>query len=146
MGARLGSGLDKTEEMRNLLKPTIQRADAVVNIQRTALLIDALHRGDLKSLRLAMRDRLHQPIRGQKKYPHLDIMCKAALNAGAHGAFLSGAGPCVLAICSGQAGDIFTQRAVERSEGAVADAMQKGLVSSPPDVYETWGGGRFYIL
>merc|ERR1712087_183512 len=45
--ARLGSGLDKTDEMRNLLKPTISRNDAVVNIQRSMLLVDALHRGDL---------------------------------------------------------------------------------------------------
>merc|ERR1719189_2786160 len=31
--ARLGVGLDKTEEMRNLLPPTIDRKDAVANIQ-----------------------------------------------------------------------------------------------------------------
>eukprot|EP00747_Dinoflagellata_sp_TGD_P125233 gnl/TRDRNA2_/TRDRNA2_174128_c0_seq6.p1 gnl/TRDRNA2_/TRDRNA2_174128_c0~~gnl/TRDRNA2_/TRDRNA2_174128_c0_seq6.p1 ORF type:complete len:282 (+),score=32.88 gnl/TRDRNA2_/TRDRNA2_174128_c0_seq6:124-846(+) len=144
--ARLGSGLDKTEEMRNLLKPVIDRKDAVVNIQRTALLIDALHREDLHALRLAMRDRLHQPIRGEKKYPHLDTVVKAALSAGAHGAFLSGAGPSVVAVCSGQAGDIFTQRSTERQEGAVAEAMQKALDSAPPDVSKTWGNGQFYIV
>jgi len=144
--ARLGSGLDKTEEMRNLLKPVIPRADAVVNIQRTALLIDALHRGDLNALRFATRDRLHQPIRGERKYPHLDTMVKAALEAGAHGAFLSGAGPTVMAFCSGQAGDIFTQRSTERQEGTVAEAMQKAMEAMPDEVKKVWGGGRYYIV
>merc|ERR1712136_527967 len=121
--ARLGSGLDKTDEMRNLL-----------------------HRGDLKSLRFATRDRLHQPIRGEKAYPHLETMMQAALDAGAHGAFLSGAGPTVMALCSGQAGDIFTQRSSERQEGSVAEAMQKALDGMPPAVVEVWGGGTFYIV
>lgn len=144
--ARLGSGLDKTDEMRSLLKPTVSRADAVVNIQRTALLVDALHRGDLKSLRFATRDRLHQPIRGERAYPHMEPMVRAALAAGAHGAFLSGAGPTVMAICSGQAGDIFTQRASERQEGEVAEAMQKALEAMPAKDATVWGNGRFHIV
>lgn len=144
--ARLGSGLDKTDEMRNLLKPTIPRRDAVVNIQRTALLIDALHRGDLHSLRFATRDRLHQPIRGEKHYPHLGHLVRAALSAGAHGAFLSGAGPTVMAICSGQSGDIFAQRSAERQEGAVVQAMQQVLDELPPAQRKSWGQGKFYIV
>lgn len=144
--ARLGSGLDKTEEMRSLLKPTIDRKDAVVNIQRTALLIDALHRGDLKSLRFATRDRLHQPMRGDAAYPHLDAMVRAALDAGAHGAFLSGAGPTVMAICSGQAGDIFTQRSTERQEGVVAEAMKKALATLPAEQKDFWSDGQFYLV
>lgn len=144
--ARLGSGLDKTEEMRNLLKPEISRKDAVVNIQRTALLVDSLYRGDLSALRFATRDRLHQPIRGEKKYPHLEAMVKAALGAGAHGCFLSGAGPTVMAICSGQAGDIFTQRSSERQEGAVAQAMRVCLENLDPEHNKMWGKGQFYMV
>lgn len=144
--ARLASGLDKTGEMRNLLQPSIPRSDAVVNLQRLALLIDCLHRGDLQPLRFATRDKLHQPIRGERKYPHLDVMVKAALEAGAHGAFLSGAGPTVMAFCSGQAGDVFTQRSTERQEGAVAQAMQKAVQAMPEEVQKVWGGGKFYIV
>jgi homoserine kinase len=144
--ARTGFGLDKTGQMRGLLKPMIPRADAVVNIQRTALLIDALHRGDLKSLRFATRDRLHQPMRAEHKFPHLNAMCKAALDAGAHGAFLSGAGPTVMAICSGQSGDVFSQRSTERQEGDVSDAMKKALEGCAPEVRQAWGGGKFYIV
>ena len=144
--ARLNSGLEKTEEMRNILTPNIARADAVVNIQRASLLIDALHRGDLSSLRFATRDRLHQPIRGKQVYPHMDVMVKAALDAGAHGAFLSGAGPTLMAICSGQSGDIFAQRSTERQEGGVAEAMQEALNNVPDEVRKKWGGGKFYIV
>jgi len=144
--ARLKNGLNKTDEMRNLLKPTISRKDAVINIQRTALLIDALHRGDLNSLRFATRDALHQPIRGKHAYPHMDSMMKAAMTAGAHGAFLSGAGPTVMAICSGQAGDIFTQMSTERQEGAVAEAMKAALEAAPQETKDLWGDGKFYIV
>ena len=90
---------DKTNEMRALLPPDVPREQAVFNIQRTALLIDCLHRGDLSLLRFATEDVLHQPARATI-YPHLKPMCQAAINAGAHGAFLSGAGPTILAICS----------------------------------------------
>ena len=72
--------------------------------------------GDLKLLRVATEDALHQPIRGAKAYPHLFHMIRAAMDAGAHGCFLSGAGPTVLAFCSGAAGDIFAQKSDERQE------------------------------
>jgi len=144
--ARLKHGEDKTEEMRSMLKPMVSRKDAVANIQRTALLIDSLHRGDLNCLRFATRDRLHQPIRGERAFPHFDPMVNAAIAAGAHGAFLSGAGPTVMAICSGQAGDIFTQRSSERQEGGVAEAMQKALDDMPPELRATWGNGKFFIV
>ena len=43
--------------------------------------------------------------------------------AGANAAFLSGAGPTVMAFTSGASGDIFTQRAKERVDKRVAEAM-----------------------
>ena len=54
--------------------------------------------------------------------------------------YLSGAGPTVLAITSGAAGDAFTQHGSERMERAIADAMilagQKHC-SKPGNVYIT---------
>jgi len=50
---------------------------------------------------------------------------EAAMEAGAHCAYLSGAGPSILALTSSAAGDVFTQRQEERNEQAVADAMAK---------------------
>lgn len=144
--ARLGTGADKTEEMRSILAPEVPRKDAVFNIQRAALLIDALHRGDLECLRWAMKDRLHQPMRGEKAYPHVNAMMQAALDAGAHGSVISGAGPTVIAFCSGASGDIFTQKREERQETAVAEAMRNALESLPESVRQVWAGGQFYIV
>eukprot|EP00931_Biecheleriopsis_adriatica_P123139 TRINITY_DN98196_c0_g1_i1.p1 TRINITY_DN98196_c0_g1~~TRINITY_DN98196_c0_g1_i1.p1 ORF type:complete len:423 (+),score=80.39 TRINITY_DN98196_c0_g1_i1:102-1271(+) len=144
--ARFGGGADKTAGMRNLLKPEIPRSEAVFNIQRTALLIDALHRGDLSALCHATKDKLHQPIRGAKAYPHLNTMMDAALRAGAHGAYLSGAGPTVMCICSGASGDIFAQKSEERQEKVVTEAMRKAVRELPEAHKQTWGEGNFYIV
>lgn len=135
---------DKTNEMRALLPPEVPREQAVFNIQRTALLVDCLHRGDLSLLKIATEDVLHQPARSTI-YPHLKPMCRAALDAGAHGAFLSGAGPTILAICSGATGgDVFTQSQDERQENAVANAMRRAC-DSLSTKHDQWKGGKFYI-
>ena len=75
----------------------IPQSDAVYNVARAALLVDALREGRPDDLREAMRDRLHQPYRlpALKHTPLLD----AALAAGAHGVALSGAGSSLLALC-----------------------------------------------
>ena len=74
-------------------------------------------------VRHGTQDALHQPHRAKAVYPHLDPLMAAALDAGACAAFLSGAGPTVMAITSGASGDIFTQRANERVDRRVAEAM-----------------------
>jgi len=67
------------------------------------------------------------------------------VTAGAHGAFLSGAGPTVLAICSGATGaDIFTQAREERQEMKVAEAM-RSAVNALPAKADQWKDGKFYI-
>ena len=55
--------------------------------------------GQFDPLRYAMQDRLHQQYRSHM-FPFMPFI-KAALEAGAHGAFLSGAGPTILAIAGG---------------------------------------------
>ncbi|KAK7230355.1 homoserine kinase [Aureococcus anophagefferens] len=91
-------------------------------------------------LKYATEDMLHQPQRATI-YPHLIPM----VTAGAHGAFLSGAGPTVLAICSGATGaDIFTQAREERQEMKVAEAM-RSAVNALPAKADQWKDGKFYI-
>lgn len=113
----------KTAEARAILPAMISRQDAVFNLSRCALLVNALVTGAFHNLYLAMEDRLHQPYRSAAQAKHLDALVDAAVNAGAHAACLSGAGPAVLALTSGSKGDIFTQRQGERRDRAVADAM-----------------------
>lgn len=113
-----------TSVARAILPAKVDRKDAVFNIGRAAIFVNAFRSGNLDELRYATQDRLHQPQRGAEQYPHLEPLIKAALDAGAHGCFLSGAGPTVLAITSGRSGDIFTQQLAERQENQVADAMR----------------------
>ncbi|MDR3744618.1 MAG: homoserine kinase [Acidobacteriaceae bacterium] len=91
-----------TEKARALLPVNYSRADAVANVQRTALLISAfaLGRGDL--LRVAMQDRLHQPYR-MEVCPLLPLLLPMAGEPGVLGVALSGAGPGVLLVVEAKA-------------------------------------------
>lgn len=86
-----------TEEARELLPKMIDRQDAVFNIGRTALLVNALASGNLRHLGVATEDMLHQPARQKLFFPMKNIF-RAAMSAGALGVFLSGAGSSVLAL------------------------------------------------
>jgi homoserine kinase len=83
-----------TSEARKVLPETYSRADAVFNVQRSALLIAALLTGTSSAFPAALEDRIHQPYRA-KLVPGLAEML--ALRApGLLGCTLSGAGPSVL--------------------------------------------------
>jgi homoserine kinase len=115
--------IGKTSDARGVLNDTISREDCAFNISRVAFLVHALCQGNLDNLKWGVQDRLHQPQRGSKLYKYLYPMIEAAEHAGAACAYLSGAGPTVMAITSGASGDIFAQREKERSDLAVARAM-----------------------
>ena len=88
-----------TEEARGLLPGEVSRCDAVFNIGRAALLVRAMACADFDHLRLATEDMLHQPARQTIFFPMKNII-RAALSAGALGAFLSGAGSTVAAFAT----------------------------------------------
>jgi len=113
----------KTSAARGVLKDSLTRTDAAFNISRTAYLILSLCTGNLDNLKFGVQDKMHQPQRGAALYKYLFPMIQAAEAAGAHCAYLSGAGPTVMAITSGASGDIFAQREQERSDVRVARAM-----------------------
>jgi homoserine kinase len=115
--------IGKTSTARGVLSDTISRQEAVFNIGRVAWLINALASNNIDQLRYGVQDALHQPQRAAAVYPHLNPLIEAAVQSGASAAYLSGAGPTVMAITSGASGDIFTQRAKERVDTKVAEAM-----------------------
>jgi homoserine kinase len=86
-----------TSKARAMLPDTYSRADAVANVQNTALLVSAfaLDRPDL--LRTAMQDCIHQPYRAVA-CPLLPLLLPLAGHPGIYGVALSGAGPSVLLI------------------------------------------------
>lgn len=86
-----------TAEMRRVLPDSVPRADAVANLARVAVGVAGLASGRVDVLRLLTQDRLHEPYRAAV-YPELPRLVAAAREAGALGAFLSGAGSTVAAL------------------------------------------------
>lgn len=84
-----------TEEARRVLPAQYSRADAVVNIQNSMLLLAALMQGNPQLLSTALEDRIHQPYRAPL-CPLLPCLQPLKGKNGFLGAVLSGAGPSVL--------------------------------------------------
>lgn len=88
-----------TKEARDILKSHVDRSDAVYNIGRAAMMVQAMITGRLDYLRYATQDKLHQPDRQKVFFPMNNII-RAAMACGALGAFLSGSGSTILAFCT----------------------------------------------
>ena len=86
-----------TEKARAALPKTIDHHDAVYNLARAALLAGSLTTGKLENLDAATGDCLHQPYRFGLIENGEDIV-REAKKLGALGAFISGAGPSIVAI------------------------------------------------
>jgi homoserine kinase len=100
-----------TAKARAVLPATLTRADAVFNVGRAALWVAALTQSRYELLRLATQDRIHQPYRS-KLIVGFDDVVAAALQAGARGAFLSGAGSSIAAVA-------------DANHAQIADAMRR---------------------
>ena len=87
-----------TKEARKALPDQYSKADAVHNTGRAALFVAAMASGDMDLLDEATDDRIHQRQRASIFPPMFDIFA-AAKGAGAHAAWLSGAGSSIAAIC-----------------------------------------------
>ena len=90
----------KTVEAREILPDVVSRSDAVFNAGRTAMLVHAIETRQWHLLRHATDDRLHQPQRIAGLFPRFRPIARGALDAGAHGVFLSGAGPAIMALAT----------------------------------------------
>lgn len=92
-----------TSKARKMLPESVTHADAVKNSTNTALLVHALqHRPDL--LHTATEDFLHQSYRAEAM-PGSYALLKKLRNAGV-AAFISGAGPAVLALHTGGSAEV----------------------------------------
>jgi homoserine kinase len=84
-----------TAKARSVLPQSYSRQDVVMSLQCVALLTAAFALGRADLLRLATRDRLHQPYR-MELCPLLPALLPLAGNHGVMSVTLSGAGPAVL--------------------------------------------------
>jgi homoserine kinase len=87
----------ETARARAVLPAAIPRADAIGQASSLAALLLGLERGDQDLLRASMRDRIAEPARASL-YPGYPEARAEALEAGALGVVVSGAGPTVVAV------------------------------------------------
>lgn len=90
-----------TEISRSVLPKEVSMKDAVYNLKRTAMFVEALHTKDEELLKLALKDKLHQPYR-EKLVPGMsEIVSNLKHVNGVIGTVLCGAGPAILIIYNG---------------------------------------------
>jgi homoserine kinase len=127
-----------THVARAALPRTITRADAVHNLQRTAVFTAAIAQQRYDLLWDAMHDRLHQPHR-ESLVPGLAEALALPRMPGLLGIALSGAGPSIVALVDDNEDEIgaaiakcFEARNVE-STIRILDVDNEGLVIETPD-------------
>ncbi len=106
----------RTAEARAALPDEVPMSDAVHNVAAAAMLVLGLARDDMSLVGRGLADRLHQP-RRRSLYPASMELLERAVELGAVGATISGAGPTVLFWCDWQA----TGALVERLKAEVPD-------------------------
>ncbi len=97
-----------TKKSRVALPETVTHKDAVYNAGHAALFSIALATGDFEKLRVAVKDKLHQPYRAQY-IDNMDKTFEEAYKNGAYAVWLSGSGPTIVAMCSPQNDGFLTE-------------------------------------
>ncbi|RAV21956.1 homoserine kinase [Paenibacillus contaminans] len=92
-----------TEKARHVLPKEVAMKDAVYNLSHSSLLVAALSTGRLDMISHAMKDALHQPYRSGL-IPGMARILEEAVDHGALGIALSGAGPTLLALVDTESG------------------------------------------
>ena len=90
-----------TSEARALMPDEVPLADAVHNVSAASMLMLGLARDDFSLIARGLADRIHQP-RRRALYPASMELLERAVELGATGATISGAGPAVLFWCHWQ--------------------------------------------
>jgi homoserine kinase len=125
----------ETKKSRGVLPQMVSRADAVHNLQRTALFVAAIEERRFELLSDAMQDKLHQDAR-KALIPGLSDVLAIPKMPGLLGVALSGAGPSVIALATDRFEEIGKTIASKFEKHGVAstvrilEAAQEGLTST----------------
>ena len=106
-----------TSEARRAMPKAIPVGDAVVNLGALTLLLQGLRTGNGDLISDGMHDSLHEPYRW-RLIKGGDQVKQAAMDAGAWGCAISGAGPSVLALCEEDKGPAVSRAMVKAWEAA----------------------------
>ena len=87
-----------TEQSRAVLPQILPRKDAIKNVSHLALMVASLINGYDEGIKLGFKDRLHQPYRGDLIAGFDEIMAVLEKDEQVLGAYLSGAGPTIMAV------------------------------------------------
>ena len=120
-----------TEEARRVLPAQYSRADAVVNVQNSMLLLAAFTQARPDFLSAALEDRIHQPYRAPL-CPLLPCLQEVNGKHGILGAVLSGAGPSVLVFLDPKASGTRVRRLVAShlvKHGLIAELLLTSITS-----------------
>jgi homoserine kinase len=94
----------ETRHARSVLPETVRLSDAVSNWANAAALTAAVARGNVADIGRAVVDRIVEPVRSRLIPGFADVK-RAAMEAGAHGCSISGAGPAMFAIATAETGE-----------------------------------------
>lgn len=122
-----------TKQARAALPKNVSMKNAIHNISRTALVVEALRNRDLDLLGKAMTDKLHQPYR-LKLIPGALSAMKAAKEAGASAVALSGAGPGLIAFSDGESGVGESVKRAFEAAGLEARIFRLGVSSRGAEI------------
>lgn len=123
----------QTKKSRAVLPEKVDRADAVYNLQRAALLVALLEERHYDLIWDALQDRLHQPYR-QHLIPGAPEILSLPKTPGLLGIALSGSGPSVVALAMAEFDEIGRrmagcfERAGLKSTVRTLEADQEGLM------------------
>ena len=121
-----------TEAARAALPPDVPMSDAVANVAAASHLVLGIERSDLTLISRGLADRLHQQRRAAI-YPRSIELVSLAVELGAIGATVSGAGPAVLFWCFWQdTGKVVD--ALDRRAGADVEIRRAGFTPLGADV------------
>lgn len=122
-----------TKQARAALPKKVSMKNAIHNISRTALVVEALRNGDLDLLGKVMTDKLHQPYR-LRLIPGAASAMEAAKDAGASAVALSGAGPSVIAFSTGEADVRESMKRAYEAAGVEAQVFRLGVAGRGVEV------------
>ena len=127
-----------TSEARKVMPKNVPISDAVTNMGALTLLLNGLKAGNDELIKEGMFDKLHEPYRWKLIKGGLEVK-DAALQAGALGCAISGAGPSILALCRKEKGKIVSQ--------AMVKAWEKlGVASRAPFLNLQTTGSQFSTI
>ncbi len=106
-----------TSEARRVMPKNVPIGDAVVNMGSLTLLLQGLRTGNGDLITDGMNDRLHEPYRWRLIKGGLEVR-QAAINSGALGCAISGAGPSILALCQADKGHAISHAMVKAWEAS----------------------------